>query len=100
MTKVAQHISERFRDNPIAKSYFTNLWSRFQVSGLADAHFAEELTNGEDGKFWQRAWEMLLADYLTRSGHQLKSSDHGPDFCLDQEGTCIWVEAITPSPIG
>jgi hypothetical protein len=36
MTKITQYISQRFRDNPIARSYFANLWGRFQESGLAE----------------------------------------------------------------
>jgi hypothetical protein len=99
---VEDYIAGRFpRDHPLAR-YYLDLWRSFERSGLADLadrHFVRELTSGEDGKFEQRAWEMVLARRLSAEGHTLFSADQGPDFGLRYQNRTIWVEAIVPSPI-
>jgi hypothetical protein len=60
----------------------------------------KELTSGDEGKFWQRAWEMLLHDHLARLGHGLYSNNEGPDFAIRSKGMTVWVEAVVPTPIG
>jgi hypothetical protein len=96
---VEEYIERRFPPDHSLRRYYLDLWRSFEHSGLADRHFVRELTSGEDGKFEQRAWEMVLARRLGVEGHTLISADRGPDFGLICRGRKVWVEAIVPSPI-
>jgi hypothetical protein len=100
MQTVEQFISTKYSKNPLARNYYATLWESYAKSGLADRHFVKELTSGDEGKFWQRAWEMLLHDHLARLGHVLYSNNEGPDFALQSGHTTVWVEAVVPSPVG
>ncbi|MCF3630648.1 hypothetical protein RJ527_13435 [Thalassospiraceae bacterium LMO-SO8] len=79
---------------------YVQLWRRFQSMGLADAHFVSDVVRGDEGKFWERIWEMLLAQHLIRQRHTLCSTNQGPDFKLEYNGQTIWIEAISPRPTG
>ncbi|CAO3429332.1 hypothetical protein [Azospirillum doebereinerae] len=70
------------------------LWNRFRT--LADPHFAVELCGGDESRFAQRVWEMLVADRLMSAGFNVSSADKGPDFLVEKDGKKIWVEAIAP----
>lgn len=99
MLTVEQFLATRYSRNPLARSYYTMLWQSYAKSGLSDRHFVEELTSGDEGRFWQRSWEMLLHDHLARLGHVLRSANAGPDFAIRFGHTTVWVEAVVPSPV-
>ena len=78
-----------------------SLWGAYrdlQVSG--HDHFVQELTSGNEEKFWQRMWEMQLGVHLSDTGHLVTSPAHGPDYRFEDAGLTVWVEAISPSPSG
>jgi type I restriction enzyme S subunit len=96
---VEEFIASRYPDNPLARGYYTDLWRQYAASNLADRHFVKELTSGDEGKFWERAWEMLLYHHLTKLGHAIRSRDAGPDFEIPNGDRSIWIEATVPSPV-
>ena len=97
---VDEYISTRFSRSPISAEYYRNLWLQFSKMGLADSHFEMELTSGDEGKFWQRVFEMRMARRLSSNGHQISSRNEGPDFCLTHRNRKIKIEAIVPEPTG
>jgi hypothetical protein len=68
--------------------------------GLADATFSDGLCSGDDGQFWQRLSEVLLAHELLCAGLHVHPSPSGPDFRVVHEGRNIWIEVVCPEPIG
>jgi hypothetical protein len=96
---VEDFIRQKFSVPEIGE-YYAKLWLDFSASRLADTIFSSEIANGDEGKFWQRIWEALLARLLMQQGHKLSSADEGPDFCLDYDGKKVWVEAMVPEPTG
>jgi hypothetical protein len=96
---VEEFIAAKYSKNLLARAYYTDLWRRYAASGLPDRHFAKELRSGDEGKFWERAWEMLLYHHLAKLGHTIRSCDPGPDFEIPAGNASIWVEATVPSPV-
>jgi hypothetical protein len=43
---------------------------------------------------------MLLARHLHELGHCIACPNGGPDFRFDLKGTTVWVEAVSPTPVG
>ncbi|CEG09723.1 hypothetical protein BN961_03153 [Afipia felis] len=43
---------------------------------------------------------MLLARHLHAQGHAIACPNGGPDFCFDDRGVRVWVEAVAPEPKG
>lgn len=80
------------------KPYYCSLVRKLEEAGLADEHFIRELTSGDEGKFWQRIWEAILAAHLAELGHKPTSKDEGPDLVFDHNGSKICIEAICPNP--
>lgn len=75
-------------------------FDRFHLHGLADPHFAKLLAYGTDFEHQQRVAEMLLAKHLWDHGFSLQSAPAGPDFKASKDGHTVWVELITPEPMG
>ncbi|OJX71914.1 hypothetical protein [Magnetospirillum sp. 64-120] len=98
MDEVEQLISLKFQDSPRASAALIELWQGFKASGLADRIFVPEITNGDEGKFWSRVWEMILYRELIRAGHLPVSADRGPDFGITLSGRRMWFEAVCPAP--
>lgn len=93
-------LAERFPVSRPAQEYYLRLWRAFSDGGLGDKNFVQEFTSGEEGRFEERAWEMILARRLASCGHKLASKDAGPDFCMTFDDRKTWVEAVVPSPTG
>ncbi|UEM08081.1 hypothetical protein JL101_035380 (plasmid) [Skermanella rosea] len=100
MDRVSAHICGRFPGNTVAQEYYGTLWREYDAAGLADTTFVDAIASGDDGRFWQRVWEMLLARHLCAQGRRLTSADHGPDFRFEAGGKVVWCEAICPEPVG
>jgi type I restriction enzyme S subunit len=43
---------------------------------------------------------MMVARHLDAQGHNLTTSDEGPDFRFEHNGLTVWVEAVSPEPKG
>jgi hypothetical protein len=76
------------------RSPIMRLWETFRA--YADPHFVAELCSGDESRFAQRVWEMVLADRLVSAGFQLSSASEGPDLLISKDGKKAWVEAIVP----
>jgi hypothetical protein len=104
LDKISRELARRFPQQDEYRCHFDDLLSNFASSGLADSHFIGEVTCGDDGKFWSRAWEAMLYRHLVtlrfefRKVSVTKSGQPGPDFGLIHEGHTIWIEAVTPEP--
>ncbi len=72
------------------------MWEEFKP--YADTDFPKELISGDEGKFRERYWEMLLGSYLLRHDLRLSppSKTGGPDFRIEHNGRVLWIEAIAP----
>ena len=96
---VRRFLEERSVVYPRTLAYYLELWSGHFAAGLANKHFVTELTSGNDAKFAQRVWEMLLARHLMACGHAINSRPEGePDFRFEYAGQVVWVEAVSPEP--
>jgi type I restriction enzyme S subunit len=96
---------DKFLENRFAGSleeidYYKNLWRLYQASNLADPHFTQELTSGDDGCFWSRVWEMVLYRHILTLTKAISSTAAGPDFRAQIGGQPVYIEAITPAPTG
>jgi len=106
MSQITDFLTRRFPQNRVAPSYFSDLLSTYQDSGLAPPNLVEEITSCDDGKLWAHVWEALLYRHLLACGYEfrldrvMKSGQHGPDFGIVNDGHTIWIEATTPSPEG
>lgn len=78
--------------------FLIKTYDRFICEGLGDKHFEKELLSNDIGKYDQRLSEILLAEWLWRSGFSLESGNEGPDFKARKNGVVIWLELITPCP--
>ncbi|RJT30820.1 hypothetical protein D3227_29930 [Mesorhizobium waimense] len=97
--RVIDFLEKRYQSQPGRLKYFSELWDAHRSAGLANKHFAMELTSGDGAKFAQRVWEMLLARHLAACGHNITSRPEGqPDFRFEHGGRAIWVEATSPEP--
>lgn len=97
--RVKAFLLERHAADPYAIRYYTSLWEGHLAAGLANHQFVVELTSGNESKFFQRVWEMLLARHLLACGHSISSRPDGePDFLFQSDGIVVWVEAISPEP--
>lgn len=100
MTEVEDFLKGRYSENDRAYRYYEALYREYAASGLADATFDLQLTSGDEDRFWQRTWEMLLARHLRKQGHQLYSDEAGPDFRFTFDDKIIHCEAIAPTAAG
>lgn len=103
MSRITDFLEQRFPGNHTAPSHYGELLSAYECSRLAPPNLIEELTSGDDGKFWAHVWEAMLYRHLANLGFTFqsrvtKSGQRGPDFCMECNGKTIWVEAVTPSP--
>lgn len=100
-----QRVSHRWRratdDNRVQLlTSLSELFDRFHDLGLADPHFSQILARGNDNEHQQRMAEMLLAKHLWDHGFTLASSREGPDFRASRENSSVWIELVTPEPVG
>lgn len=84
----------RDQDDPRGfRDFVEELWTKYQH--LADQHFRQDARS----HFHERFWEMYLAVALIRRGYEVQStSGTGPDLCVIDEGTSVYVEATAPGP--
>lgn len=91
-------IDEEFRilrDDPRferERLFLQKLWERYDNSKCSDKNFPVKITQ----KFHQRFWEMYLTYTLIEAGRNPlpKVQEKGPDICVEEQDTLIWVEAI------
>ena len=83
------------------KDHYRELWKAHRDAELASSHFVSELTSGRESRFRQRVWEMALGQHLIECGHHVTSRPDGePDFRIEVGGRVIWIEAVSPEPVG
>jgi hypothetical protein len=82
------------------------LLSAYQASGLAPPNLVSEVASGDHGTLWSHVWEAMLYRHLLSLGFEpktagvTKAGQRGPDFGIMHQGLRIWIEAVTPAPIG
>jgi type I restriction enzyme S subunit len=96
---VEQFLAKRFRGT-WTEAYHLGLWAQYAKSGLADRHFAREITSGDEHRMWQRIWEMIVFRLLHEKGYTPTSTDHGPDFCIMVGSRRVFIECTAPEPTG
>lgn len=74
--------------------------ARYKAAGLADRHFEQHLYGPSREIFFERIWELNLAEHLQECGLELRSANKGPDFLAEIEGRKVWFEATAPCPKG
>jgi hypothetical protein len=104
MSQLATFLIERFPNDNSAK-HFGDLLEAYRESGLAPPNLIQEVTSGDDGKFWAHVWEAMLFRHFSSLGLELvrgkvtKAGQIGPDFGFVVGTTTVWVEANVPAPI-
>jgi hypothetical protein len=104
MSRIAGILAGHFPGNDSYAQHLGKLLSAYNASGLADAHFVEEIETGDEHKLWARVWEAMLYDHLLSLDSPLdiagmtKLRGRGPDFKIVHQRRNIWIEAVTPSP--
>jgi hypothetical protein len=98
--RVRDFLDKEYAETPHSKASLINLWQKFLELGLPNAHFVSEFTSGKKEAALQRSWEMMLACHLDALGFVVTTSDEGPDFRIEHNGHVIWIEAISPQPMG
>jgi hypothetical protein len=98
--QVRSFLDTQYANAPHYKASLIALWKKFIELELTTAHFVSEFTCGKQEVMFQRAWEMMLARHLDAQGYRITTSDEGPDFRIEHDGQVVWVEAISPEPIG
>ena len=78
----------------------STLYDQLHDLGLADPHFAQRLANGNTHEHQQRLAELLLAKHLWDNEFTLTSSSEGPDFQARKDIFSVWIELVTPEPVG
>lgn len=74
-----------------ARELCEELWPVFEP--LADPHFINQLQIDFNSRFW----EMDLTCMLIRAGFQISCPKPGPDICIEEADSKIWIEAIAPN---
>jgi hypothetical protein len=97
---VLAFLEKQYAGSPNYKASLINLWQSHLRLGLVNAHFVSEFTSGKKSVVFQRAWEMMLARHLDAQGHHVTTCDEGPDFRFEYCGLTVWVEAVSPEPMG
>jgi hypothetical protein len=97
---VLEFLDRRFTHAPNYKESLIELWHQYVALGLPNQHFVTQFTGGKTTAVFQRSWEMMLARHLNVQGHRIITADGGPDFRIEYSGLTIWVEAISPEPMG
>lgn len=98
--QVLTFLDKQYPEAPNYKASLVALWEKYQALGLPNAHFVAEFTSGKKSVVFQRAWEMMLARHLDAQGHHLTTAAEGPDFRFEHNGLVVWVEAVSPEPMG
>jgi hypothetical protein len=95
-------IIAKYKNNPETEPLLDEFLERIEVyknSGSADPHFEQELKS-QDNKFFQRIFEVNLYHYLIEQDFVPTSKQKGPDFKIEKDGNVVWIEAISPEPVG
>jgi hypothetical protein len=58
--------------------------------------FVTDFASGDQAKFQQRYWELLLAHHFISMGYELTRKRAGPDFGFEMNGKQVWIEAVAP----
>ena len=70
------------------KEKFDKLWERY--APYADSHFLSQIRIN----FHQRSWEMYMGNVLLDKGLEIKSTDEGPDFIIENTA---YIECVAPT---
>lgn len=101
MSKLSTFLNARYpwqnsKRDAVVK-HIEDMWTKFEPH--ADAHFIPEISSGDEGKFQQRYWEMLLGCWFLDQGLRLlPHRDKGPDLIVEYNGSRIFFEAVAPGP--
>ncbi len=68
--------------------------------GQCDGNALQRLCSDDDFTYWQQLSEILLGHQLTGAGISVSHKAAGPDFLIENADRRIWVEVITPAPVG
>jgi len=86
------HVWKRAREVDGAVERIDRMWR--EVRPYADSNFESEFSRHP----YERAWELILGATLLRCGRRLiAKSPAGPDFKVEHDGLCVWVEATCPA---
>lgn len=94
LAKRYSHLPDESREKTVSR--IASLYDETKLL-LVEPGFTYELLNGDEAKFQQRYWEMLLAYQLGQTGARLTHERSGPDFCFELDGRKIWIEAVAPN---
>src|SRR5438093_8547992 len=91
----------RLRDDPklAQQRAFINALYNSQFEPFADKDFRDRFPLECVSRFW----EMYVGCALVQNGFKIverenrPSKEAGPDFCIVQNGSHLWVEAVTPN---
>lgn len=79
------------------KNHINSIWDKYYQLDLHDKNFITDFPKKD--QFWQRYWELDVANFLLNSGFELSSEDAGVDFIC--KGTSIaqefYVECVVSS---
>ena len=75
-------------DQKRARANCEDLWRTYEP--YADEHFRAEFPR----RFHQRWFEMWLAAFLLRAGHEVECRKPGPDIRIQLNGRTVWIEAV------
>ncbi len=90
----------RFGSDEHQAAHHIAQWLEHREHGLSSEDLIANYTSADEPYFRERAWEVLVAQYLRVSGHQLRAGPNAPDFLMEYAGRRVWVEAICPRPTG
>jgi hypothetical protein len=74
------------------KNHIDSMWDKFYRCDLQDSHFISEFPRKD--KFWQRLWELEVANFLLANGFELNSADIGVDFICKKDSKEFYVECV------
>jgi hypothetical protein len=103
VSRITAYLLERFPDS--YAHHLEELLSAYEDSGLAPPNLVQEVS-ADAGKLWAHLWEAMLYRHLLNLGVEpqtagvTKAGQRGPDFGIVHQGLRIWIEAVTPAPIG
>lgn len=104
MDPIATHLLSRypgdFSRTVTVRENLERICRRHIELGLANRTFQQNLCSGDEGRFWQRLSEALLAHELLAAGLDIRPSSSGPDLLLKHEDRNVWIEVMCPEPAG
>lgn len=103
MQRLTDFMAAKYPGNNERKIFRDEIGSicrQFVDSGKADVKFENEITSGEEGKFWSCLSEALIFDKIKEKIFLDRPHGVGPDFLITDGKKRIWIEVICPEPVG